>query len=71
MIFQFLKMRRDEIEAIIERGMDAMMDAVENGGDPDVAFSRMAQEPKIKYENKGNGGQEEDSTTTWSTQLKK
>jgi hypothetical protein len=26
-------MRRDEIEAIIERGMDAMMDAVENGGD--------------------------------------
>jgi hypothetical protein len=47
----------DEIEAIIERGMDAMMDAVENGGDPDVAFFPDGTgDPKIKYENKGNGG---------------
>jgi hypothetical protein len=29
-------------------------------------------DPKIKYENKGNGGPgQEISTTTWSTQLKK
>jgi hypothetical protein len=47
----------DEIEAIIERGMDAMMDAVENGGDPDVAFFPDGTgDPKINYENKGNGG---------------
>jgi hypothetical protein len=28
----------DEIEAIIDRGMDAMFDAMDIGEDPDVAF---------------------------------
>jgi hypothetical protein len=46
----------DEIEAIIERGMDAMMDAVENGGDRRSLFPDGTGDPKIKYENKGNGG---------------
>jgi hypothetical protein len=56
--FQFLKMRRtDEIEAIIERGMDAMMHAVDNGEEARRCLFRMAQvTQKIKYENKGNGG---------------
>jgi hypothetical protein len=49
MNFQFLKMRRaTRSEAIIERGMDAMMDAVENGGDRRSLFSRMAQEETQK-----------------------
>jgi hypothetical protein len=29
----------DEIEEIIEHGMDGMFDAINNGGHPDIAFS--------------------------------
>jgi hypothetical protein len=36
--------------------MDAMMDAVENGGDRRSLFPDGTGDPKIKYENKGNGG---------------
>jgi hypothetical protein len=35
----------DEIEAIIERGMDAMMDAVENGGDRRSLFPMASRRP--------------------------
>jgi hypothetical protein len=48
-------MRRAD-RTIIERGMDAMMDAVENGGDRRSLFPH-ATGDQNKYENKGNGGQ--------------
>jgi hypothetical protein len=53
----------DEIGAIVERGRDALFDAVDNGGDPDVAFFLSGTgDPKNKYENKGNSGSgDEDS----------
>jgi hypothetical protein len=43
----------DEIEAIVERGMDAMLDAVENDEEPDVCFLQEGSEEAKESDRKG------------------
>jgi hypothetical protein len=51
----------DEIEAIIERGMDAMMDAVENGGDRRSLFPDGTGDQKSNTRTRVTVVQEENS----------